>query len=384
MKTRREVIQRQSKAYARAGKKEKGRILDGVCEATGLSRDRASRLLRAKQSRKKAVPGKRGRKRKYQSPIMLKLLERLWVQMDCVCGKRLCAGLGGMIEALRRNGELNAPQWAIEQVLEMSPSTADRLLKGIRSRTELRGRSTTKPGSLRKRDIPIRVGNQWDENMPGYMEMDLVAHCGETTAGEYINTLDMTDVYSGWTETRAVVNKAQRHVFEAIKLIRGQLPFPLLGLDSDNGGEFINQELYRYCLREKLVFTRSRPYHKNDNCYVEQKNYTMVRKQVGYARYEGEETVKLLNHFYMLLRLYSNFFLPSVKLIAKERIGSKIVKKYDPPMTPYARLAGSPHLTQEGKAALHAQFATLNPAALKREMAQLLTQIQASAYRTTP
>ncbi len=289
-----------------------------------------------------------------------------------------------MIEALRRNGELNAPQWAIEQVLEMSPSTADRLLKGIRSRTELRGRSTTKPGSLRKRDIPIRVGNQWDENMPGYMEMDLVAHCGETTAGEYINTLDMTDVYSGWTETRAVVNKAQRHVFEAIKLIRGQLPFPLLGLDSDNGGEFINQELYRYCLREKLVFTRSRPYHKNDNCYVEQKNYTMVRKQVGYARYEGEETVKLLNHFYMLLRLYSNFFLPSVKLIAKERIGSKIVKKYDPPMTPYARLAGSPHLTQEGKAALHAQFATLNPAALKREMAQLLTQIQASAYRTTP
>ncbi len=384
MKTRQEVIKRQRKAYARAAKKEKGRIIDGVCAATGLSRDRAARLLRAKQSREKAVPGKRGRKPKYKSPVMLKLLERLWAQMDCVCGKRLCAGLEGMIDALRRNGELNAPQWATEQVPEMSPSTADRLLKGIRSRTELRGRSTTKPGSLRKKDIPIRVGNQWDENMPGYMEMDLVAHCGETTAGEYINTLDMTDVYSGWTETRAVVNKAQRHVFEAIKRIRGQLPFPLLGLDSDNGGEFINQELYRYCLREKLVFTRSRPYHKNDNCYVEQKNYTMVRKQVGYARYEGEETVELLNRFYMLLRLYSNFFLPSVKLIAKERIGPKIVKKYDAPMTPYARLAGSPHLTQEGKAALHAQFATLNPAALKREMAQLLTQIQSSARRPTP
>jgi hypothetical protein len=281
-----------------------------------------------------------------------------------------------MVEALRRHGELNAPDWAVEQVLEMSPSTADRLLKEARRISELRGRSTTKPGSLHKNDIPIRLGTEWEENKPGYMEMDLVAHCGETTAGDYVNTLDMTDIYSGWTETAAVINKAQVHVFAAIKAIRRLLPFALLGVDSDNGSEFINSHLYRYCIAENLVFTRSRPYRKNDNCHVEQKNYSVVRKQIGYARLEGEEAVKTLNTYYGLLRRYSNFVRPSAKLLGKERRGAHIYKKYDVPLTPFDRLLNSPDITDEQKTVLNAQFISLNPAALKRGMIALREQIE--------
>jgi len=284
-----------------------------------------------------------------------------------------------MVEALKRYGELNAPEWAINAVLEMSAATADRLLKDARRKSELRGRSTTKPGTLRKNDIPIRLGTEWEDNKPGYMEMDLVAHCGETTAGDYVNTLDMTDIYSGWTETVAVINKAQMHVFAGIKAIRGRLPFTLLGVDSDNGSEFINSHLYRYCKNEELVFTRSRPYRKNDNCHVEQKNYSVVRKQIGYTRLEGWEAVKMLNTYYELLRLYSNYFLPSAKLLSKERRGSRVHKKYDIPITPCERLLISPDVTDAQKAGLEAQFMTLNPAALKCDMIALQEQIEALA-----
>jgi hypothetical protein len=256
----------------------------------------------------------------------------------------------------------------IKKVLAMSPATADRLLAGARKSMRLYGRSTTKPGSIRKKDIPIRLGAQWDEDRPGYMEMDLVAHCGETTAGDYLNTLDMTDIYSGWTETVAVFNKAQRHVFAAVKAVRQRLPFALLGLDSDNGSEFINAHMYRYCQSENLVFTRSRPYHKNDNCHVEQKNYSVVRKQIGYGRFEGHEAVKALNTFYEHLRLYGNFFLPSTKLVAKERCGAAVYKQYDTPATPYQRLLQSPDVSDGQKALLRAQFMNLNPARLKRAM----------------
>ena len=379
MQTRKEIIARQRKRYEKASKKEKGEILDSVCEALGLSRDRAARLLRQGAQQPGRKLSRRGRKAQYCEEAVVKLLERLWKQMDFVCGKRLCAGLPRMVEALKRHGELSAPDWAIKAVLEMSPATADRLLKDARRISELRGRSTTKPGSLRKNDIPIRLGTQWEEDKPGYMEMDLVAHCGETTAGDYVNTLDMTDICSGWTETAAVINRAQVHVFAAIKAIRGRLPFNLLGVDSDNGAEFINGQLYKYCQNENLVFTRSRPYRKNDNCHVEQKNYSVVRKQIGYARLEGADAVKTLNAYYGLLRLYSNFFLPSVKLLGKERHGARIYKRYDTPTTPCERLLLCPDVTDEQKAALEAQFITLNPAALKRGMMALREQIQSMA-----
>ena len=379
METRKEIVGRQRKRYAKASKQEKGRILDSVCQTVGLSRDRAARLLRRETEGAERKGKRPGRKRKYHEEAVIKLLEKLWAQMDFICGKRLCAGLPRMVEALKRHGELNAPEWAINAVLEMSAATADRLLKDARRKSELRGRSTTKPGTLRKNDIPIRLGTEWEDNKPGYMEMDLVAHCGETTAGDYVNTLDMTDIYSGWTETVAVVNKAQMHVFAGIKAIRGRLPFTLLGVDSDNGSEFINSHLYRYCKNEELVFTRSRPYRKNDNCHVEQKNYSVVRKQIGYTRLEGWEAVKMLNTYYELLRLYSNYFLPSAKLLSKERRGSRVHKKYDIPITPCERLLISPDVTDAQKAGLETQFMTLNPAALKCDMIALQEQIEALA-----
>ena len=238
-----------------------------------------------------------------------------------------------------------------------------------------RGISTTKPGTLLKKDIPIRLGTQWDDDAPGFLECDLVAHCGPTTAGEYINTLDMTDIATGWTETRAVINKAQRHVFAAILHVRENLPFPLLGIDSDNGGEFINNELYRYCKQERLAFTRSRPYQKNDGCHVEQKNWSVVRRNIGYARYESHAALDLMNAYYDRLRLYTNFFLPSVKLLSKNRDGARIKKRYDKPLSPFRRTLSSPKVLDEDKANLSKTFASLNPAALKRDMISLLDEL---------
>jgi len=261
----------------------------------------------------------------------------------------------------------------------MSAATINRVLAPERKRMEIKGKSTTKPGSLRKKDIAIRLGTQWDESKPGYMETDLVAHCGETTAGFYANTLNMTDIFSGWTEPIAIVTKAQTHTLCGIKTIRGQLPFSLLGIDADNGGEFINEMLYQYCLKENLKFTRSRPYRKNDGCHVEQKNWSVVRKHMGYARYEGQEVVDLMNQYYALLRLFNNYFLPSAKLIAKSRHESTVAKCYDNPQTPCQRLLQSDSLTPEQKALLAQTRTSLDPFAFKRDMMLLREQIEALA-----
>jgi hypothetical protein len=203
---------------------------------------------------------------------------------------------------------------------------------------------------------------------PASFQIDLVSHDGGMAQGDWIQTLDATDVYSGWTETKAVRNKAQCYVFAALLEIRKSLPFPLLGLDSDNGSEFINHQLSRYCQHEGLTFTRSRPYRKNDSCFVEQKNWTVVRQTVGYARYDTPEELDQLNQIYGTLRLLGNFFLPQMKLIQKTRVGAKVHKRYDGARTPYQRLLGSEHLSDEQQQALVAGYRTLNPAALRREL----------------
>jgi hypothetical protein len=302
--------------------------------------------------------------------------------MDFASGKRLTAGMGDMLDALLRFGEIDFDDDILRLLREMSPATADRLLKHARENMRFKGMSATKPGTLLKRDIPIRLGTEWDDAVPGYMECDLVAHCGTTTAGEYINTLDMTDICTGWTETRAVINKAQRHVHGAITDIAQLLPFPLLGIDSDNGSEFINAHLYRYCVEKGIRFTRSRPYMKNDNCHVEQKNWSVVRRNIGYARYEGMETVRVMNEYYALLRLHTNFFMPSVKLISKHRSGATVRKRYDMPKTPYKRLLESPYIERDAKARLAETYLSVNPAALKRDMLMLLDELAGMRVRS--
>ena len=383
MSARDEVINKQRYRYSKATKKEKSLILNTVCQSTGLSRDRAARLLRATSSRKDmSKKGRSGRKTKYGSDIVI-LLTRIWHIMDNISSKRLAAGMPIVLDALMRHGEMKISEEDHQRLCQMSPATIDRLLKAERQRFNFKGKSTTKPGTLLRKDIPIRTGTDWNENTPGFCEVDLVAHCGESTAGEYVNTLDVTDIYTGWTEAAASKNKAQRHVFAALLEIRERLPFALKGIDSDNGAEFINAELYRYCLKEHIVFTRSRPYRKNDNCHVEQKNWSLVRRNIGYARYEGQEATDLLNRYYQLLGLYSNYFLPSMKLQEKTRDGATVKKVYDAAKTPFQRLLDSGTLTDEKAAQMKAFFLTLNPVQLKRVMIELLTELQTHEIKSS-
>jgi hypothetical protein len=373
MGTRREIIEKHRARYRKSSKKEKGVILDVICTATGISRGRAKKLLAGVQAPVSKAK-KRGRKIKY-GPSAVNALEKIWAVMDFASGKRLIAGMNDTLDALIRFGEIGFDENTLRLLREMSPATADRLLKHTKENMRFKGISATKPGTLLKRDIPIRLGTEWDDAVPGYMECDLVAHCGMTAAGEYINTLDMTDICTGWTETRAVINKAQKHVHGAITEIKQILPFPLLGIDSDNGSEFINAHLYRYCKENGIHFTRSRPYMKNDNCHVEQKNWSVVRRSIGYARYEGMETVRVMNEYYALLRLHMNFFMPSVKLISKHRNGATVHKRYDAPQTPYKRMLESPCIEQSAKVRLTEAYLSLNPAALKRDMLKLLGEL---------
>jgi len=255
-------------------------------------------------------------------------------------------------------------------LLRISPPTIDRLLKPIRIHYTKRGRSTTKPGTLLRKKIPIKT-NQCDESHPGFLEADTVAHCGESTSGMYVNTVDFVDIATGWTEQRAVWGKGEPAVLEQIKNIEKTLPFPLLGFDCDNGGEFLNYHLLRHFTERKqpVSFTRSRAYHKDDNAHIEQKNWTHIRQWLGYDRLDNPKVVSLLNNLYTKQwRLFHNFFCPSVKLLAKKRIGSKTIKHHDLPKTPYQRIMDSPHIQESVKFSLSKQLENLNPFMLRKIM----------------
>ncbi|MCM8762373.1 MAG: DDE-type integrase/transposase/recombinase, partial [Candidatus Omnitrophica bacterium] len=231
--------------------------------------------------------------------------------------------------------------------------------------------SHTKPGSLLKSQIPIKTFGQWNENRPGFIEIDLVDHSGGVARGIYSQTLDATDVFTGWTETICVDNKSQMKVFEGLKKIKERFPFPIIGIDSDNGAEFVNKHLLKYCQENQITFTKSRAYNKNDSCYVEQKNWTIVRKAVGYWRYETEEEINLLNQIYLHLRLYTNFFQPQMKCIMRSRIGSKIIKRYDIAKTPYQRVIECDEIGEKTKKELEEIYKRLNPAQLQRQIIKL-------------
>ena len=390
MQERRAVTAQTAARYQRSGKKEKGLILEEFVKLTAYARAYAKRVLRNHGKRlqvdqqrvlvadaRKQWPRSK-RPRVYDEKVLAVLI-KIWKIMDYICGKRLQPVMAELVTVLERHNELSCEQQIRTKLLRISAATIDRLLKPERRKYELRGRSRTKPGTLLKHQIPIRTFSEWDEQQPGFVEVDLVGHDGGLAAGDYCQTLDMTDVATTWTETMAVKNKAQVWVFEALKTLRKNLPFALLGLDSDNGSEFINNYLLVYCRKEKLTFTRSRPYRKNDNCFVEQKNYSVVRRAVGYQRYDTEEQLQLLNELYATLRLYTNFFQPTMKLQSKQRMGSKVSKKYDVAQTPYQRVLAAPQITKQKKQQLRAKYETLNPAALKRK----ITRLQERLLKTT-
>jgi len=322
---------------------------------------------RKKRKRKK-------RKGKYDQKT-LSALKKIWIICDLPCGKRLAPYLFEIIPVLEKFEELNIDDEVRKKLFEISPATIDRLLVKERAKFQLKGRSTTKPGTLLKNQIPIRTFSDWDEKKPGFVEIDLVSHDGGNAKGDFIQTLDVVDVLTGWTETKAVKNKAQKWVFEALVEIRKRLPFPILGIDSDNGSEFINAHLFRFCEKEKITFTRSRPYRKNDNCFVEQKNYSVVRRNVGYRRYDTEEELKILNKLYEHLRLYTNFFQPTMRLVEKKRVGAKVKKRYDQPITPFKRAIESPHISKHDKDKLKEEYDRLNPAELKRKITKLQNKL---------
>ena len=281
----RDAVSRQvAVRYRDASRVDKSRILDELCAVTQWHRDHARKALR-----RALVPRSVGRKRKslprqvYGRDVVA-ALEVCWAVLGGPCGKRLAPFLGEIVDRLRAVGELRIGQQTRDALVSMSAATIDRRLAGQRARLQLKGRSGTKPGSLLKAQIPVRTWSQWDENQPGFVEVDLVGHEGGNSRGEFCQTLTVTDIATGWTETQAVRNKAGSRVTAALDDIAAALPFPLLGIDSDNGVEFINHHLLTYCTEHEITFTRSRPSHKNDNAHVEQKNWSVVRQTVGYLR----------------------------------------------------------------------------------------------------
>jgi len=265
------------------------------------------------------------------------------------------------------------------KLIGISPATIDRMLAPMRKRYQLRARSQTKPGTLLKHQIPIRTFSDWDEQRPGFIEIDLVSHEGGNARGDYAYTLDATDVCTAWTETEAVRNRSEKFVFAGLEKALVRFPFAIQGIDSDNDNAFINNQLVRYCTEKAITFTRSRPYRKNDNCFVEQKNYSVVRRAVGYRRYDTAEELQALNDLYAVLRLYTNYFQPVMKLVEKTRIGSKVRKRYDRAKTPYRRVLQSRAVPKEAKQELKRIYATLNPVKLGREISRLQDRLDGLA-----
>jgi hypothetical protein len=368
MPERRAVTKQMARRYAKASKTEKGLMLDELCALTGWTRRHARRCLVGVLTAASDRP-RRPRPKVYGQEV-LEPLKIVWASLNGPAGKRLAPFMADAVEALERHGELAIDEQARAKLLRMSSATIDRALAPERARLRIKGRQGTKPGSILKRQIPIRTFAEWDEARPGFCEVDLVAHDGGSPYGEFCQTLDLTCVATGWTEPRAVRNKAQRWVHEAIDDVASELPFPLLGLDSDNGSEFINMHLFRYCTERGITFTRSRPYRKNDNCYVEQKNWPVVRQQVGYGRYDTAAELEALRELYRVLRLYVNFFQPQMKLLSKTRRGAKVTKRFDQARTPYQRALESPYVAEATKSTLKATYLGLNPAQLKRELAE--------------
>ena len=368
--TRKELLSVIKERYLKAKRKEKTEILDEFCKSTGHNREYAIRILRAGYGY--AASMSRKRHRRYGSAF-LALVIKLWELLEYPCGTRLKPQLAPLAEALIRAKEITVSEDEARQLRAVSAKTLDRRLKREREMRHLaRNRGMTRHGSLVKSAIPIRI-TDWDAKEIGFMEMDTVAHNGGDPSGTFVYSLDMVEIATGWSEQAAVLGKSEEAVVNAIKEIRAGLPFALKGLDSDSGGEFVNWHMVRYCEGEKLFFTRSRPNKKNDNAYVEQKNYTHIRKWMGYRRYDAEAQRDSMNDLYRNeLRLFNNF-------LKKEKLNNSICKKtYGAALTPYQRLMQAKSIPPETKAELRKLYESLNPAQLKKEIGAKLKRIQKS------
>jgi hypothetical protein len=363
-RAKRELLSQVAPRYAEARHAQKSMILDEFLASTGYARKYALRLL----GRPVAPPGPIRRPRAPRYGPAVEALRIAWSAVNGICAKRLVPFLPELVPALERHGHLVLTDEVRTLLLTISPATADRLLRPIR---QPHGLSTTKPGRLLKHQIPVRTFADWDDVRPGFFEADLVAHCGGSTEGAYLYTLTLTDVVTAWTECLPLLVRSQHAVVEALGRARQLLPFPLLGLDTDNGGEFLNAELLAYCEREQVTFTRGRTANKNDQCFVEQKNGSIVRHLVGYDRFEGEHAYRQLAELYRAARLYVNFFQPSLKLKQKHRTGGHVQRTYAPAKTPFQQVVAAGVLVPEKRAQLDGLYQALDPVRLLRQLETL-------------
>jgi hypothetical protein len=364
MEVRQELVRAISERYRSGTRNEKLRILDEFVRVTGYHRKHAIRILNVTAEVAPRRPSMR--LRLYDEAVRQALIV-LCEASDRVCGKRLKPLLSLLVPALERHGHLTLDKVVREKVFAMSAATMDRMLAATRAATG-GGRARAKTVPAIRRSIPVRTFADWGTPAPGFMEGDLVAHCGEDASGSFLHTLTLTDIASGWTECVALVVRQSTLVVEALTQLRTTMPFPLRGFDSDNGSEFVNESVLAFCTEHGVEFTRSRPYRKNDQAWVEQKNGAIVRRLVGYRRLEGLAAADALARLYAASRLFINFFQPSFKLAEKTRVGARVRKRYHSPATPCARLLAHESIPEVMKERLRTVAAALDPLQLLDEV----------------
>jgi len=372
-KSKQEYLASIKERYLNSSKEEKKKILDEFCITCGYNRKYAIRKLNKKGSKQKTKSKRNGREKKYDSVELTGFLKKLWKVSNLACSVRLKA----MIPIWLPYSPNKLSEETRELLKSISPSTIDRLLRSYRTRHGKLGLATTKPGSLIRKQIPIKT-NQWDERKPGFIEADTVAHCGQSVAGNFVYTLNTVDIATGWTEARAMWNKGQKAAFEAIISIENALPFKIRGFDTDNGTEFINWHLYNYFVKRRrpVSYRRSRAYQKNDNAHIEEKNWTNIRQYFGYMRFERKEIVEFMNDIYENeWSCLFNFYIPSMKLISKQRVGSKVIKKHSLPMTPLQRLIESGTITKKRAGELKRMADSLDPFKLQKSIEKKIKYI---------
>jgi hypothetical protein len=378
MATRDELVGALAARYGTSNRFERGCILDEFVAVSGLHRKHAMRLLRAGQHDQRSGP--RPARRLYNEAVREALIV-IWEASDRVCGKRLRALVPIMVEAMERHGHLQLTPEVRTGLQTMSAATIDRALRQVREAGAGRRRRHAPPSAAIRRSVPVRTFDGWNDPPPGFIEADLVAHSGPTAKGSFVQTLTLTDIATGWTECAPLLVREQKLLAEVLSEMRERMPFPLLGFDTDNDSVFMNETIKAYCVEAGLVFTRCRPYRKNDQAWVEQKNGAVVRHAVGYRRYEGLEAAAALGRLYVALRLFVNFFQPSFKLARKVRDGAKVSKTYHPPATPYQRLLTDPRTSEDVRQRATATYSTLDPVRLLKTIREIQQELVGLADR---